>query len=347
MRILAIGDQHFENKNEIETNLMCDRIYEVILNQKPEIIVCLGDACHTHNIIHMGPLKRAINFFHRVSKMCSHLYVLIGNHDRPNNTAFLTEDSPFVACKTWENTTIVDKVYIGEYHDMKFGFVPYVPVGRFMEALSTENITHENIKDYSIIFAHQEFKGSKMGAIVSVNGDEWPIEYPLCISGHIHDNQEVQSNLLYPGTPIQLGYGCPPSKGVLLIDIVDKENISYEYFDLKLPKKMIIHLTPEELANYILPENCFVKLVCKGDSKAIREITKLDSVKKMLENPRVKLSIQEDRSKININGITVNVNTSKPETIPFQKRLYNMVNTQPPEIKSLFENIFGKVNFEN
>lgn len=340
MRILVVGDQHFENKNELETNLMCDRIYEILLKEQPMYVVLLGDALHTHEIIHMGPLKRAISFFHRVSQLTSHLFILIGNHDRINNTSFLSEDSPFMACKLWPNTTVVDKVVIKD----SFVFVPYVPNGRFHEALLSEHINPENIKDYKVIFAHQEFKGCKMGAITSVNGDEWPVNYPLCISGHIHDYQEVQPNLVYPGTPIQLGYGVPPSKGVMMMDVPnDGSDITYSFHDLGLPKKMIVHLTAEELSKYELPENCFVKLVCKGDTKVIREIIKMDSVKEMLKSNRVRLSIQEDRSKSAPLGVSNYNASSKAETIPFQKRLYDTVKTQDENVQKLFESIFGQI----
>ncbi len=121
-------------------------------------------------------------------------------------------------------------------------------------------------------------------------------------------------------------------------------DINYEYYDLKLPKKMIVHLTPDELSKYTLPENCFVKLVCKGESKAIKEVTKLDSVKELLKNPRVKLAIQEDRSKISVNGVSIDLGpTNKTETIPFQKRLFDMVNNQNDDIKNLFKNLFGEL----
>jgi DNA repair exonuclease SbcCD nuclease subunit len=383
MRILVIGDCHFKHNNEIETNLMCDRIYEVVLSQNPDMIVVLGDTLDTHSHIDMNPFNRALKFLYTLSQMNNNLYILIGNHDRPSNTDFLSENSPFNACKMWKNTTIVDKVKIFENFDNssdiltkthknpKIVFVPYVPNGRFMEALGTEGITPENIQECDLIFAHQEFKGCKMGAIISVHGDEWPADYPMVISGHIHDNAETQNNLLYPGTPIQLGYGVPPSKGVMLVNLEtsvksdvfnnsvtdvslktdapdnsqkSKTKISYEYFDLKLPKKMIVHISPEELSTYQIPDNCFVKLVCKGDSKSIREITKLESVKDMLKNPRIKLSIQEDKSKVNINGVTVDVGIgSKVDTIPFQKRLFGMFKTQNDEIKNLFTSMFGVI----
>jgi DNA repair exonuclease SbcCD nuclease subunit len=209
-----------------------------------------------------------------------------------------------------------------------------------MEALGTENVTEENINEYSIIFAHQEFKGCKMGAMLSVNGDEWKPEYPMCISGHIHDHQHLQGNILYPGTPYQISYGSAPSKGVLMVDIKDNKEINYEYYDLKLPKKMIVHLTPDELSKYTLPENCFVKLVCKGESKAIKEVTKLDSVKELLKNPRVKLAIQEDRSKTFKNDLPV---ASRMETIPFQKRLLNAIESSDDNVKSIFTGIFGSL----
>jgi len=355
MKILVIGDPHFKHNNEIETNMMCDKIYQIVLEQKPDIIVDLGDTLDTHSHIDMNPLNRATKFLFQLSQMSSHLYVLIGNHDRPNNTDFLTEASPFSSCKIWPNTSIVDKVCIGEHQGFKFIFVPYVPVGRFSEALETKKITSENINDYNIVFAHQEFKGSKMGAIVSVSGDEWPVSYPMCISGHVHGHQKLQDNLEYVGTPIQHAFGDATPKGVMMItikeqsdskiedrDSIQNSKISYEYFDLNLPKKMIVHISPEQLSTYTLPDNCFVKLVCSGDSKVIREITKLDSVKELLKNPKVKLSIKEDRSKINIGGTVLSLNPVKAETIPFQIRLKNTFQNQNDDIKILFKNIFGE-----
>ncbi len=49
--------------------------------------------------------------------------------------------------------------------------VPYVPPGRFVEALNI--IDNEWWKNVNCIFAHQEFYGCKMGAIESIEGDKW------------------------------------------------------------------------------------------------------------------------------------------------------------------------------
>jgi hypothetical protein len=45
-----------------------------------------------------------------------------------------------------------------------------------------------------------------MGAILSEKGDPWSSENPPIISGHIHDEQKVGTNIWYPGSAMQHGY---------------------------------------------------------------------------------------------------------------------------------------------
>ena len=225
MKIFVIGDPHFKSKNALETNEMSNKIYELLIQEKPDFIVVLGDVLDTHETIHVGPLCRATEFLYRLSKLSNHLFILIGNHDMKSNADFLTGESAFNACKSWENVTIVDKVKKFCFKEKNFLFTPYVPTGRLSEAFATESITEENINEYDIIFAHQEFKGCNMGAITSNEGDEWGSEWPLCISGHIHDYQELQHNLIYPGTPIQHSYGDSPNKAILILEFEDSNLI--------------------------------------------------------------------------------------------------------------------------
>jgi DNA repair exonuclease SbcCD nuclease subunit len=337
MKILVIGDSHFKNDNELETTQMCDKIYEIVLRENPDYIVSLGDVLNDHSRISMGPFNRAMTFLYKLSNMCKCLYIIIGNHDRVSNQVWTGDtNSPFVACKQWRNTVVVDSVFVDKENSMIF--VPYVPVGRFMEALATASITDENITDFKVVFAHQEFRGAQMGAIISANGDEWKPEFPLCISGHIHDNQKLQHNLIYPGTPYQVSYGSSNPKGVMLLDL---ETLEYNYIDLGLPKKLIVHLSPEELTTYQPPENAFIKIVCKGDTKAIKEILKLSNVEEMLKNPRIKLSIQEDRKHRQNKPLEMAVKT---DTVNFQKRLTDAVGSSGPELQTLFKSIFGEIN---
>jgi DNA repair exonuclease SbcCD nuclease subunit len=342
-RILIIGDNHFMRSNSLETDEMTIKILDIARNNKFDFAVLLGDILDTHETIHIGPFCRAINFMENLSKLVPHMFVIVGNHDRPNNTVYLTEEHPFSACKSWKNTTIVDNVV--EWNN--YLFVPYVQVGRFHEAINSfiEESSEESFKKFNIIFAHQEFKGCSMGAIKSEHGDEYPQDYPLCISGHIHIYEELQPNLIYPGTPIQHSYGDSPDKAIVDLTFnFEEKSFSYNRIKLGLPKKLVVHINAEDLLEYKIPENSFIKLVVSGQNDKVREIMKLDKVKELLASQRVKLSIQDlKKSKINEElsdnpELLSDVINSK--FIPFQTRIVKILSQESPEIQSLFTKIF-------
>ena len=340
-RILVIGDNHFMRNNSLETDEMTNKILEIARSRPFDFAVLLGDILDTHETVHIGPFCRAITFMEQLSKLVPQLFVIVGNHDRPNNTVYLTDEHPFAACKSWENTTIVDKVI--EWNN--YLFVPYVQVGRFNEALLTHLSEISEISKYNIVFAHQEFKGCSMGAIKSENGDEYPLAWPLCISGHIHVFEELQPNLIYPGTPIQHSYGDSPDKAILDLKFnpIDKK-FHYDRIRLGLPRKVVVHIDAEQLIDYKVPENSFVKLVVAGQNDKVREIMKLDKVKELLGSQKVKLSIQDvKKSKVEQNGESndqlSDIITSK--FVSFQERLGKVLVTEPPEIQMLFAKIFS------
>jgi DNA repair exonuclease SbcCD nuclease subunit len=347
MKIYVIGDPHFKSKNALETNEMVTKIYTSIIEEKPDFVVVLGDVLDTHETIHVGPLCRATDFLFQLSKMSKHLFVLVGNHDRPNNSVFLTQESPFNACKSWENTSIVDTVLEKRIEDKDYLFLPYVPTGRLNEALSSVGITSENINKFDIVFAHQEFKGCNMGMITSNEGDPWDSSAPLCISGHIHDYQVLQPNLIYPGTPIQHGFGDSANKAVMILESDDLNPVKYSYrrINLNLPKKLTVHITSEELVDYVLPENSFVKLIVTGESDKVREVMKLDKVKQLLSSERIKLSIQEIKKKKNELNVTSSLLAEVISTqfVPFQERLKKVIGGEVAEVQDVFKKLFGDI----
>jgi hypothetical protein len=208
--VLIIGDPHFKTDNTLQTDFFSESVIKLITSRKEDIIgvVILGDVLHRHDKVDLFPLIRAMNFLSAIRKTLREeamMWVIIGNHDRPNNKTFLTPDHPFSALKLWgTNTIVVDTVI----HDTTFGFlfVPYVEPGRFFEATSSVvGVTVENIscKNINTVFCHQEFRGCKFGGIESTAAEAYPRQAPLCVSGHIHDSQWVGKNLFYPGTPYE------------------------------------------------------------------------------------------------------------------------------------------------
>jgi DNA repair exonuclease SbcCD nuclease subunit len=106
------------------------------------------------------------------------------------------------------------------------------------------------LSEIKLIFAHQEVRGAKLGALVSEIEEDWPLEAPLVISGHIHEYQEVQKNWIYPGTPFTHAFGDSNDKAVMLVSFKDDAWI-YERLNLKLPGKILKHLTVKELRSML------------------------------------------------------------------------------------------------
>lgn len=134
MKILALGDPHFMNGNLYFMRWACHEIFELIDQQQPDLVVCLGDTLHEHERIGMMAQTMAIKFFFEIANRCR-LIVIIGNHDRANATDFLSENHSMVGLLNSPNITVVDHVIWDR--KLNFIYVPYVAPGRFEEALAT------------------------------------------------------------------------------------------------------------------------------------------------------------------------------------------------------------------
>ena len=290
MKCLCIGDVHVKVSNVIEIDQMIQKLVELASKISPNFIVVLGDVLDRHATIHVSCLIRAEKLIMSLSKIAP-TFVLVGNHDRPNNSNFLTEEHPFNAMKLWPNTYIIDKVFSYVFNgaqileadqkantdDYRFIFTPYVPPGRLDEALKTISNPYQDVTCY---FAHQEIVGAKMGAIVSTEGDNWPEDNALMISGHIHDYDFLQNNMVYVGVPLMHSFGDKPDKTVSVFTFTEKE-WQQERVDLGLIKKITIYLTPEQVINYSPPKDKQVKLVIKGDEASIKAIIKLEKIQQL------------------------------------------------------------------
>lgn len=297
MKVLVIGDTHFKTNNIPESDDMINKLLKVSEHIQPKFIVLLGDILHTHEKIHISPLMRAEKLIRGLSKI-SPTFVIIGNHDRPNNSTYMTDDHAFNAMKQWSNTYIVDdKVLDTNIGGFRFLFVPYVFPSLFMSTLIHETKGVKNpLTNTSAIFCHQEFLGAKMGAIESKAGDPWDVNNPLVISGHIHDYDQLQPNLIYTGTPMQHSYGDSSDKTVSLFTFNENQKWEEDRIDLGLIKRVIVYITPEQIHDYEPPEDKLVKLTIKGDAASIAAIRKLDKINQLRER-----------------GITINFKTTKSD----------------------------------
>jgi hypothetical protein len=168
-----------------------------------------------------------------------------------NNQQFLSTDHWLNPIKEWNNVKIVDTVIHKEIKGINLVFCPYVYPGRFQEALNTIG---EKWKNADCIFAHQEFYGCKMGAIVSVEGDKWQCEFPEIISGHIHSKQNPQKNIYYCGSSMQHAFGESEINIIPFLTFMKDEKYKLEEIDLELPRKRIVYTDVEKIDEIKIPE---------------------------------------------------------------------------------------------
>lgn len=238
---------------------------------KYDLIVPMGDLLDTHEKIHVSPWTRAVKFIMALKEIAP-TFVLIGNHDMKNNRQFCTDEHPFLSLKYLDDKalTIVDTTIVREINGHLITFSPYVPNERVYEALDQRS----NWKASTVVISHIEIKGCKMGAITSVDGADWPLTNPYIVSGHIHDYQEPQPNVLYVGTPIQHGYGDTHDKTISSITFYSPSERTHERIHLGLRKKKIIKLTTEHINTYTPPTNWDLKIVISGNDGEIKAAKK-------------------------------------------------------------------------
>ena len=228
------------------------------------------------------------------------------------------------------------------------------------------------LSNISCIFAHQEAKNAKMGAIVSSSGDEWPLNFPLCISGHVHDYDELQPNFIYIGAPYQQSFGDKTGKTISLFSFspqnlkntesktqidnstnvetsqrtedskspkfINMRMINHERITLPIPSKSIVRITSEQLIKYEAPPNTHIKLIIDGEPAVVRSILQTSNGLKLQNNPLIKISIQNKSKTESVSSII----EPKRRGRTFQQLLIAAVsNDQNEKVKNKFTQLFN------
>lgn len=282
MKAIVVGDPHFQVDNISEVNIFIEKLENLAILEKPDFIVILGDLLHTHERIHTVPLNKAYEFIERMRNIAK-TFVLVGNHDMINNSVYLNNNHWMNGLKHWKNVEIVDKVVYFENDGFEFFFLPYVPPGRFEEAMNSSN---REWKNADCIFAHQEFYGCKMGAIISVEGDKWLEDYPCVVSGHIHSRQTIGNNIYYCGASMQHAFGESERN---VIGILKWENKGEKYIlneiDLELPRKKIIYTDVQAVQEYKIEDTKDkVKITISGVYDEFKAFKKTEKYRQLVKS---------------------------------------------------------------
>lgn len=325
--ILFIGDPHFKINNIEYIPLFTTKIINVVNSYKPDFVVVAGDLLDNHDRVDVEPFNLAVQFINLIRERTK-TFILVGNHDYKNNQQFLTNNHWMNSLKYWNNVVIVDNITTYRVRQLNFLFVPYVPPGRFVEALETK-ISQENFKYYKGIFAHQEFYGCSLGAITSTNGDKWKLDWPMVISGHIHNKQWCQRNIYYPGSGMQHAFGQSENNTISMLKF-DHNELKYEEIDLKMPKLTIKYLSVQEAYSLNLKNTDIkkFKIVLNGTTEEFQIFKKNLKYKQLLADG-IKLAFKLKKDMV-------------VPTIVSEKKFIDVLNKKireenDPELKSILE----------
>lgn len=327
VRILCVGDPHYTSNNQRETDALEAELCRVIQDEQVSTVIILGDTLDRHETVNLNVLHRVKKLFFSLVNLNVTLYVLIGNHDIPNNKLFMSEVHPFMLMNH-PNIHIIDKVTTITINNANFLLVPYVPPGRFEEAVK------DHLDNITCIFAHQEFKGACYNGISSNEGDMW--NHPIdIISGHIHERQQL-GRIYYPGTPYQTNLGEKPDKTISLFEWKDRR---YEkLIHLNIPKKITIDIDTIAIRAWQPPDTINrYRLNVHGTNAEFITLTKTGIIK-ALTNKGVKVVFKETGTKTII--------TTREKT-SFLQGVMTIINEQDPSIRDpllqLSKELFGIV----
>lgn len=270
-RALVVGDPHFKPKNVSDVEVAIRESLRICRQVKPDFVVLLGDILDTHEVVYTQAYRRACLWIEMLSRLAP-VYVLMGNHDYINQTQFLTDEHIFGALKFWPNVTIVDHVMATTIGNQLFVFTPYVEPGRLGDALAT--LTHVDWTLAHTLFAHQEFRGVKMGHITSVEGDDWDATWPNVITGHIHETQIIEPKIYYPGSMMQHAQGDMSFKSLWEVTFLPDGSLDIQPHVMSgIKSRKTIDLTMAEVYTWDLSladeYHVRLRITCSDEEKSI------------------------------------------------------------------------------
>lgn len=260
MSLLIIGDPHFMLTNRSDTDVLHSESVRLVKKKKPNAVIVLGDTIDSFDKVNTRVLERASNFIADLADLCK-VYLLIGNHDLPDNKSpFSTTHSFTQFARSNGNVTVVDKVLLEEVCGVKTLFVPYLPAGTFMDAISK----YEG--QYRLVFSHQEFAGCIYhGDIETQVTERWSLEI-LNVSGHIHRAQYVGDYLFYAGTPYQINFGeSADKKGVFILNMTSMDIERVRLRGMKQRRTVKVHYNDFDEADFG-DEDRYLRVIVTCDS---------------------------------------------------------------------------------
>tara|TARA_Y100001938_G_scaffold73827_1_gene102263 strand:+ start:2095 stop:5256 length:3162 start_codon:yes stop_codon:yes gene_type:complete len=269
LKFAHIADTHIKNlKYHWEYNIIFDKIYETLREEKVDYIIHCGDIAHTKTQISPEFVEMCSAFLSNLADIAP-TYVILGNHDgNLRNSSRQDAISPIAEALNHPNLHLLKNS--GETNlDNKFSL-------NVLSVFDEENWVEPSDKNKINIALYH---GSISGVVTDTGWVMEHGEHPIGIfAGHdygflgdIHKTNQVldqEGKIRYAGSTVQQNHGESNDKGFLLWNIQNKDSYSCRHVEIKNPKPFVtINLTPKGKMprGTKIPNNCRLRLVSNNN----------------------------------------------------------------------------------
>lgn len=329
MNFVHIADMHFDipfttlnqkdlgNSRRLDQREAFKKIIEYIKTNQIDYFFICGDL-YEHEYVKQS----TIEFINHLFKEIPHtkVYIVPGNHDPKIKNSYYTK------YKWAQNVHIfgenIEKISEDKVDIYGFGFENF-----YMKNTKIDKVRMESPEKINILLTHAQLDSindeEKMYNPISKKQLE-NLNFDYIALGHIHKpwyQEKENQNIIYPGSPISLGFDELGSHGMIVGEISEDKKLQIafvpvdkkEFIELKLPVDEI--LSKEQLIEMInsvnIKENAYYKIILVG--KRNFEINTIDIVKyvnikniiKIKNETKMKIDLEKLAREETLRGIFV------------------------------------------
>lgn len=224
-RVLIVGDLHIRDENVEQALALCRSLEALIRLHPVSLVHFAGDVFDEIGKVQALSQCAFTLIIERLRDAgAPRISITPGNHDMRSNNQMLRKNmttvgafrlAPFVTVA--EEPTIITlptergacscghcTIGANDKPHVHVLLAPYMPDNRLLEGIRRMRGCHD-VTCAELVLAHQTLRDVCMSGSCT---EEWPLDYPLFVSGHEHQYQICQENAMYVGAPYHRG-GSP------------------------------------------------------------------------------------------------------------------------------------------
>lgn len=329
MKFLHMADLHLDTKfdslsqinglpqkRRLEQRKALKQMIEYIKENEIEMFLISGDL-YEQKYIRKSSIEYINNLFKEIPNV--QIFIAPGNHD-----PYIANS--FYSSYPWsENVHIfkenIEKIDYKDIHIYGFGFTDY-----YCKQSEIEEIEIENKKDINILITHGALDGSsdelrEYNPIRETKLKKLGFDYIAL--GHIHKpyyNEEKNQKIVYPGSPISLGFDELGTHGVISGEISKKElKLEFIQIDTREYVEKEIDITNlssteeiiEKIENLTLDEKNLYKIILIGRRyfpiklEEVANLINIENIVKIRNHTKPGIDIEKLAQENTIKGIFV------------------------------------------